>query len=212
VPTRYAVSVKNLVYNNPGYLDLVQRALKNANDAAKQRGNQTDPDFDEGQTSRGLPTEGQALKIIRDLPTNPTHNQMRRAVVATAMWGYYHRAEIGYQQEVGYVRGLDFGPPPNVPSETDCSAFATWCYMSARAPDPSGVNYNYIGNTRTQVSKGFPVSTVAQLRPGDLVFYNNPDHVAVYVGNGKVVSHGSDPGPSLATVNYRPISAMRWYL
>ena len=40
------------------------------------------------------------------------------------------------------------------------------------------------------------------LRPGDLVFYNNFGHVAVYIGNGQVVTNGKDPGPTVESVNY----------
>jgi cell wall-associated NlpC family hydrolase len=38
------------------------------------------------------------------------------------------------------------------------------------------------------------------------------NHVAIYVGNGKVVSFGSEPGPLLLNVNYRTVAQTRRYL
>lgn len=129
--------------------------------------------------------------------------------MACAMYGYYNRNKIEWVSDSR--RAQDLAPPPNVPANSDCSAFATWCYKSAGAPDPSGFGYRQIGSTYSQIGRGSRVASKGQLKAGDLVFYSNPAHVAIYVGQGKVVSHGSDPGPRLEEVGYRPVSAMRNY-
>jgi cell wall-associated NlpC family hydrolase len=87
----------------------------------------------------------------------------------------------------------------------------TWCYWAAGAPDPNGRNFDGLGYTGTQIGNGTAV-TLEQAQPGDLVFYGkkvDPDpqagitHVALYVGNGNVISHGSESGPHLVQVDYR---------
>jgi cell wall-associated NlpC family hydrolase len=119
------------------------------------------------------------------------------------MFGFWNKDEIHYAGKfTGHQsqRMDDFDPPPNVPGWTDCSGFVTWCYKSAGAPDPNGSNYNGSGFTGTLWAHGREV-TVAQLQPGDLVFYADPlgpsAHVSIYVGQGQVVSFGQESGPLL---------------
>jgi cell wall-associated NlpC family hydrolase len=93
-----------------------------------------------------------------------------------------------------------------VPAWEDCSSFATWCYWAAGAPDPNGLGYNGFGYTGTQILCG---RETAEPRPGDLCFYgplrDRITHVAIYVGNGRVVSHGRERGPELyGSISYRP--------
>lgn len=137
---------------------------------------------------------------------NPTGKRQR--IVAAAFLGYSNRDRIHYTQDARRMQGVRDGiRVPRFPEFEDCSSFATWCYWVAGAPDPNGRGYDGFGFTGTQVGPG---NKVAEPRPGDLVFYgwepaprNCPKHVAVYVGNGKVVSHGSESGPHLATLDYR---------
>lgn len=83
-----------------------------------------------------------------------------------------------------------FGPP--IPVKTDCSGFVTLCYKYAGAPDPNGLGYSGMGYTATLLARGTPVK---QGRPGDLAFWSNPSHVAIYAGNLQVYEFGGDPGP-----------------
>jgi len=71
--------------------------------------------------------------------------------------------------------------------------------------DPNGLGYNGWGYTGTQIQNGRRLSSVTLARPGDLVFYGRYGitHVAIYVGNGRVVSHGSESGPLLVSMYYR---------
>ena len=140
----------------------------------------------------------------------------RSVIVATAMLGYRQRATIHYTQGSLRMEGVRrHVKPPDVPHYEDCSSFVTWLYWVAAAPDPNGRGYDGYGYTGTQILNGHQVG-LAQLEPGDLVFYGTravPSHVAVYVGGGKVVSHGSELGPLLVDRRYRSdIHSMRSYL
>lgn len=95
---------------------------------------------------------------------------------------------------------------PNYPPWADCSAMGTWWYYDVDLPDPNNLGYDGEGFTGTLCLHGVNVS-LQNLEPGDLIFYGYRypyKHVAMYVGNGKVVSHGSQIGPLLLPVNYRP--------
>jgi cell wall-associated NlpC family hydrolase len=65
------------------------------------------------------------------------------------------------------------------PSSFDCSGLTTWAWAQAGIAIPR-VSYE---------QANFPVVPLDQLQPGDLVTYYSPvSHVAIYVGNGMVVS------------------------
>ncbi len=136
---------------------------------------------------------------------NPTGKRQR--IVAAANVGFRNRGSIRYTQDARRMQGVrERIRLPNFPRFEDCSSFATWCYWVAGAPDPNGRGYDGFGFTGTQIGPG---RKVTEPRPGDLVFYgweparNCPKHVALYVGNGNVVSHGSESGPNLAPIDYR---------
>lgn len=129
----------------------------------------------------------------------------RTKIVSTAMFGYYNRGVIHYTQGPSRMEGVRKKlRPPKCPHWEDCSSFATWAYWVSGASDPNHLRYNGWGYTGTQTPHGRHVSQ-AQLQPGDLVFYGrwSVSHVAVYVGHGRVVSHGSESGPLFLPTNYR---------
>src|SRR4051812_31712346 len=65
------------------------------------------------------------------------------------------------------------------PSSYDCSGLVQYAYRAA------GISLPH--SSRMQSTLGTPVS-VANLRPGDLVFFYSPvSHVAMYIGNGQIV-------------------------
>lgn len=145
--------------------------------------------------------------LMGQAATTP-EEEKRRAIVAAAMLGYAHRSTIHYTQTPLRMFGVRFKVrPPKVPPYEDCSSFATWCYWVAGAKDPNGpaFNYNGYGYTGTQINAGRQIPSSA-LKRGDLVFYGSrsvPSHVAIYVGDGRVVSHGSEVGPLLLPRTYR---------
>jgi hypothetical protein len=137
----------------------------------------------------------------------------RQAVVNAALYGAQHEPSIHYTQSSSRMYGVrNRIRPPAIPRYEDCSSFATWCYWLAGAADPNGLGYNGQGYTGTLAAHGRRASTS---RPGDLVFYGGGfpyTHVAIYIGGGKVVSHGSEHGPIVCDMHYRPVSTIRSYL
>lgn len=73
------------------------------------------------------------------------------------------------------------------PNSYDCSGLTQWAYNQA------GVSITR--TTYTQIGEGTEVAR-SQLKPGDLVFFNNTEHVGLYAGNGQVL-HAPHPGASV---------------
>jgi len=72
------------------------------------------------------------------------------------------------------------------PSEYDCSGLTMVAWKAA------GVSLDHFTGTQWNQSHAI---TKSELRVGDLVFYNNGDHVAIYIGNGWIVQaeHTGEP-------------------
>jgi len=134
--------------------------------------------------------------------------------VTAAMALYNDRSKEHYTQGSQRWSGITGKVmPPNAPPYSDCSAAATWCYWTQYGTGPDFLNGQSwkAGYTGTLTSHGKSVSCTA-MQPADLVFYGSPvSHVAIFVGNGKVVSHGSDP-VSYVAYNYRTVNSCRSYL
>lgn len=181
------------------------RALKQFQ---KQHGLTQDGRYDLADHRRLAPYFDAYGAYLMGLSAVSPEEEKRRAIVATAMLGYAHRSTIHYTQTSLRMWGVrNKTRPPRVPPYEDCSSFATWCYWVAGAPDPNGpaFNYNGYGYTGTQINAGRQIP-VSALKRGDLVFYGRrsvPSHVAIYVGDGRVVSHGSEVGPLLLARTYR---------
>ncbi|MFE9118684.1 NlpC/P60 family protein [Streptomyces sp. NPDC007172] len=79
------------------------------------------------------------------------------------------------------------------PDSYDCSGLTQWGFRQ--------VNVHISRVTFTQINEGTSVS-FSQLAPGDLVFFNNLQHVGFYAGNGMVL-HAPKPG---ASVRYEKMS------
>lgn len=135
-----------------------------------------------------------------------TTAQARADVVKAAMAGYAERANEHYTQDSRRWSGIDHKiMPPKAPPYSDCSSFSTWCYWTTYGNGPDFLNGESwkAGYTGTLTKHG-KVVALASAQPGDLVFYGKPtiSHVAVFVGEGKVVTHGHDP-VEYTVVHYR---------
>jgi hypothetical protein len=128
---------------------------------------------------------------------------VRDRIVKEALFLASHSPSIHYTQGSLRWSGINGGiKPPNYPHYADCSSLATYCYWVAGAPDPNGLNFR-AGYTGTMAAHGRRVDAP---RPGDLVLYGRGptyEHVAVYIGGGRVISHGSESGPLNLPVHYR---------
>lgn len=141
-------------------------------------------------------------------PGGTKSEQTRRAIVAYAVWAYNNRAAIHYA-EIRPMR--DMADLEDLPVYEDCSTFVTKAYKFAGSPDPNGLNYDGAGNTSTLRQHGRIVPEADAL-DGDLPQYLSPDHTNIYVGGGRVISLGSEIGPLLQPLDYRPLYEIRAYL
>lgn len=133
--------------------------------------------------------------------------------VATALLCVRHRAQIHYTQGslrmIGVTRKMY---PPNYPRWMDCSSGYTWWKFAGGAPDPNRLGYNGLGYTGTQANHGVifpwnkaPITAAAFYGRGRKI-----GHIAMVVVKGsKVVSHGSESGPVLTSIVYRPVIIVR---
>lgn len=149
--------------------------------------------------------DGHGLQMLRAFCEFEMERRVRSAIVAAASFWNVHRDEIGYALE----RPFPLAKPPAIPPWSDCSGFVTICHRAAGAKNPNGAHgpYDGLGYTGTLMDGGRKVDSVEKLRPGDAVFYgftkkpsgpfplDSPTHVALYVGDGKVITHGKASGP-----------------
>lgn len=97
---------------------------------------------------------------------------VRPTIVKWAKWGVAHRASFTYTEAPG-LRMEAVHKPGSVPEDSDCSAWVTYCYSWAGAPDPNGQNFDGLGYTGTLLSHGTKISQ-AQLEPGDVIVFVTP--------------------------------------
>ena len=111
----------------------------------------------------------------------------KQALARQQQYHCFHYAE---------VRPIQYNILTANPVVDDCSGFCIACYKLANLPDPSGNAYNGSGYTGDMVSNCTRVS-IGDAQPGDLVFYGPPpcQHVTMYIGNGQVISMGTEGDP-----------------
>ncbi|HEX7088716.1 MAG TPA: hypothetical protein VF192_01190 [Longimicrobiales bacterium] len=158
--------------------------------------------------------------------TASQRSEARRRAVRAMRLAYAHRGAVHYTQGSRRWDGIRLNlrsANDEFPRYADCSSLTTWALWNAltgasgnmRFPDiVNGAGWGY-GYTGTQTRHGHVVS-LGSLQLADLVFYGGPwpyGHVAMYAGNGMVLSHGSESGPHLLRVRYRgDVSHARRYI
>ncbi len=109
---------------------------------------------------------------------------------------------LSWVGQCNYVYG---GTDLSVGGSVDCSGFTMQVYSRV-----TGITLPH--HSMSQMNYGSAI-TYDQLRPGDLVFYNNPNHVAIYIGNGAIVHAGSpETGINTASVFFKAPIGYRTYL
>jgi peptidoglycan DL-endopeptidase CwlO len=103
------------------------------------------------------------------------------------------RAAIAVQYALSQV-GDPYSYSANPPSSWDCSK------LTAAAWGQAGVGLTALSYTQWDQTRRVPVS---EIQPGDLVFYfgSGAHHVAIYVGNGKMVS-ASNPSDGVEIIDF----------
>ena len=109
---------------------------------------------------------------------------------------------LGWVGQCNYVYG---GTDLSIGGSVDCSGFTMQVYSRV-----AGVSLPH--HSMSQMNCGSAI-TYDQLRPGDLVFYNNPNHVAIYIGNGAIDHAGSpETGINVTSVFFKTPIGYRTYL
>ena len=109
---------------------------------------------------------------------------------------------LGWVGQCNYVYG---GTDLSIGGSVDCSGFTMQVYSRV-----AGGSLPH--HSMSQMNCGSAI-TYDQLRPGDLVFYNNPNHVAIYIGNGAIVHAGSpETGINITSVFFKTPIGYRTYL
>jgi lipoprotein Spr len=86
-----------------------------------------------------------------------------------------------------------FGAHTGNTSSFDCSSFTQYLFRKY------GVN---LPRTANQQSRAGRYVSRGQLKPGDLVFFYSPvHHVAIYIGNGKILHTFGKPGVTITNLN-----------
>lgn len=160
---------------------------------------------------KGFDAYGSLLltEAVQDLKPKP---DPRDAIVRIGWWYYGQKWKMRYDQGRPIQTIWHGIRPPSLPRYLDCSGFCITTYWAngkqALLGDENAHGY---GNTWSLAAHGTPV-TVAQLQPGDFVFYySDCHHVALYVGNDSVLSFGSYPMKYLP-VGYASVWGCRSYL
>lgn len=162
----------------------------------------------QGRDHLALPERGDTCLVHFDEHDDPWVTAwwpLSLDIVAAARRALDHKTNYLYDQVRPIPNSLWVAPPVI----TDCSGFVTLCYKAARCLDPNGPAYNYNGQAYTGYLFANGTAT-ASPRPGDLAFYgvnppdtSAPDHVAVYIGNSNIISHGTTGDPTLRAADYR---------
>ena len=95
--------------------------------------------------------------------------------------------------------------------------YAWGCDSLTEGTDSSGFTksiYEHFGislehDSRKQMEAGIEVDSVKNAKAGDLVFYETPAHVAIYVGDGLVVHSMPQEGICVSEVDFDEVTGVR---
>lgn len=138
----------------------------------------------------------------------------RQLTGQAARVGLDHAPELHYTQGASRWQGIDLRRKAwkgQYPTYADCSSFATWCLWNGLSHygvrDTVNGLFWKAGYTGTMLAHGKVVVHEENILVGDLALYGIPGttgkHVAICIGGGKVISHGSEGGPYLLPIRYR---------
>lgn len=151
--------------------------------------------------------------------TTEQRAEARAIILQGARKGLAHRDAIHYTQSAARWQGFDKKlrvVKGQFPTQADCSSYTSWLLWNALThalrdmsiPDiVNGENWRG-GYTGTQREHGYNIQSPGlahHLIVGDLIHYGGGTgkHVAIYIGDGMVFSHGSEGAPYKVPVNYR---------
>jgi hypothetical protein len=140
----------------------------------------------------------------------------RQLILKAAHTMVVNKDRITYSQRADRWEGIRQGltiTKGQYPRHADCSSTHTWMMWDAlhrpyNVRDlVNGCGW-VAGYTGTMYTRGKAVRHDKNHKIGDAIFYGDqgggiPEHVATYIGGGKVFSHGSNGGPYILDIDYR---------
>jgi hypothetical protein len=143
--------------------------------------------------------DGYSRVLIRRADTK--YQPHARDYIVGACLAMLHHAPFPYREvrpypdtlQQVYSQGSDC-------SGTSCSAYKYAHGIDHSVPDPAGFDFSGYGSTYTMITHGVRVSSPEK---GDLCFYYATfSHVGVYLGDGKVFSHGKPGDPHVVASSF----------
>lgn len=141
-------------------------------------------------------------------------SEARRVILAGVRLLMAHPAQVHYSMGSdrweGIAKGLRIAKG-EYPKHGDCSSTHSWLvwnaltHVGAMLDHLNGQHWR-AGFTGTIAAHGIVVPSVRAAKVGDAVLYGPAptfEHVATYIGGGRVFSHGSERGPFLLGIDYR---------
>lgn len=170
------------------------------------------PDDGDARTIPDIDEQGGRQKPPGRLSA-PQRIRARDLAIQAAALGLRHREVVHYTQGAQRWEGINRALKAwagHFPRHADCSSFATWCLWNGLdhydMPDVVNGARWQAGYTGTQLQHGKRVTDERQIMRGDLAIYGGGppgEHVAICIGGGLVISHGSEPGPFKLPLHYR---------
>lgn len=144
--------------------------------------------------------------------------EARRVVLLGVELLMGHKKTVHYTQGPRRWEGIDKRlriAEGAYPHYGDCSSTHTWLlwnaltHVGALRDTVNGAAWKG-GYTGTIASHGKLVVDMRNAKVGDAVLYGvgTFQHVATYIGGGRAFSHGSEAGPFIVGMDYRPDRAM----
>ena len=142
------------------------------------------------------------LKSVDKVIRPPESKGLSKAVGIALDAAKLESSQRCYDYTQSYGARTNYGRGPTTKGSNgritfDCSGFVGSVYKAAGLPAPYTVGY---GGTSFDVAgcKNMQKVSESQAKPGDVVVF--PDHIALYIGNGKCVSMGEEGEPAVVTV------------
>jgi len=175
------------------------------------------PDVD-GSDGFGADTDGDdgvlaGVEGVAVVGASSTDSQ-RQALVKCGQALYNDRAKEHYTEGPERWQGITAKiRPPSAPTYSDCSSAVSWCYWTVFGNGPDILNGEswsggYTGTMATH-GKAIPCN---QMQPGDVALYGSGapwDHAEMYMGGGKMVSHGADPVSYQSSTSLQGFASMQ---
>lgn len=153
------------------------------------------------------------MSSVSGLSEKHRHDAKVRAVEAATL-ALKNASSIHYTQGPARWEGIDkklVASRGVFPHNADCSAFYAWCiwnglFIPFGVRDTVNGQHWRAGYTGTMLGHGKRVYHEENIQWGDAAIYGSGapgEHTAICVGNGMVISHGSERGPFLLPLHYR---------